>query len=113
MIMRYSGRTFSERDLATIRELMATHPSGTRAALSRLVCEALDWRKVNGGLKDMSCRVAMLRMQDDGLITLPAPKRQRYPSRLTFSADSDPQAPIEQAANHLAPLQLQLVTKPS
>lgn len=104
MIMRYSGRTFSERDLATIRELITTHPSSTRAALSRLVCQALNWRKVNGGLKDMSCRVAMLRMQDDGLITLPAPKGQRYPSSLTTSTDTDPQDPNEQAANNLAPL---------
>ena len=110
MIMRYSGRTFSEDDLATIRELMITHPSSHRAALSRLVCDALNWRKANGGLKDMSCRVAMLRMQEDGLITLPSPRRQRYPGRLCFSVDTDPQAPIKQAANNLAPLQLRLVS---
>jgi hypothetical protein len=33
--------------------------------------EELDWRRGNGGLKDMSCRVALLRMQADGLISLP------------------------------------------
>jgi hypothetical protein len=41
--------------------------------LSQLVCEALNWRRPDGRLKDMSCRVAMLRMQDDGLIQLPPP----------------------------------------
>lgn len=111
--MRYSGKTFSENDLAIIRDIIVTHPLSNRAALSRLVCETLDWRKVNGGLKDMSCRVAMLRMQDDGLITLPAPQKKRYPSRPVCSADTDPQAAIKQAANELAPLQLQLVSKPS
>ena len=39
-----------------------------RTQLSRIVCDMLNWRQPNGHLKDMACRVAMLRMQDDGLI---------------------------------------------
>ncbi|RCN55698.1 hypothetical protein C4900_07135 [Acidiferrobacter thiooxydans] len=42
-----------------------------RARLSREVCERLGWRRENGALKDMSCRVALNRMHADGLITLP------------------------------------------
>jgi hypothetical protein len=42
----------------------------TRAHLSRLVCEALDWRKPDGGMKDMRCRVVMLRMHEQGIIAL-------------------------------------------
>lgn len=38
------------------------------------MCERLNWRWDNGGLKDMSCRVALLRMQADGLFTLPPPR---------------------------------------
>ena len=55
--MRYCGRTFSAQELELIRSLMAEHPGHHRLALSRLVCERLDWRRPNGGLKDMSCRV--------------------------------------------------------
>jgi hypothetical protein len=44
-----------------------------RAQLSRQVCEQLDWRKPDGGLKEMSCRVALLRMERDGLLRLPPP----------------------------------------
>ena len=72
--MRYSGRDFTARDIEFIRALIAKHASANRAQLSRMVSEALDWRRQDGGLKEMSCRVAMLRMQDDGLIELPPPR---------------------------------------
>ncbi len=69
--MRYCGREFSAADISSIRQLIEKHPTATRARLSRLVCEHLDWRRDDGRLKDMSCRVAMLRMQDDALLQLP------------------------------------------
>jgi hypothetical protein len=105
-IKRYSGRDFNERELADIRTLISNHPTSSRAELSRLTCKALQWLKADGGLKEMSCRVAMLRMQEDGLIQLPAPKGKRPEPRLEFTPLTAPEAPIEQAANYLAPLQL-------
>ena len=71
MIHRYCGRDFHVDEIALIRRLIAEDPGRTRADLSRLTCRALAWYKVDGGLKEMSARVAMLRMQDDGLITSP------------------------------------------
>ena len=101
----YSGRDFSAEELAFIRALIADNPTCTRARLSRLTCEALDWYKADGGLKEMSCRVAMLRMQDDGVIQLPAPRGERPTSRITFTEQTAPQAVIDQPANRLTPLQ--------
>jgi hypothetical protein len=72
--MRYCGRLFSENELLAIHSLIAANPQATRAALSRIVCEYLNWRRIDGRLKDMTCRVAMLRMHDHGLITLPVPR---------------------------------------
>ena len=68
MSTRYCGRHFSEEELTQIRRLIAENPRSTRAALSRMSCRALEWYKADGGLKEMSARVAMLRMQADGLI---------------------------------------------
>ena len=102
---RYSGRDFSVQELALIRALIADNPTCTRARLSRLTCEALGWYKADGGLKEMSCRVAMLRMQADGVIQLPAPRGERPTSRITFTEHTAPQAVIDQPANRLAPLQ--------
>jgi Druantia protein DruA len=102
---RYSGRDFSPEDLTLIRALITDNPTCTRADLSRMTCRALGWYKADGGLKEMSCRVAMLRMQEDGLIQLPAPTGERPTSRIAFTERTAPQAVIEQPANHLAPLQ--------
>jgi len=73
--MRYCGRNFSAAELADIQRLIASNPEDSRAALSRRVCELLHWYRQDGRLKDMSCRVAMLRMQDDGLVKLPPPRQ--------------------------------------
>jgi hypothetical protein len=69
--MRYCARHFSPADLECIRELIALSPSLSRYKLSHAVCERLNWRRPDGRLKDMSCRVALLKMQADALITLP------------------------------------------
>src|SRR5487761_2267751 len=78
--MRYCGRDFTLAEIDLIRDLLNV-PRMNRARLSREVCERLGWRRENGGLKDMSCRVALLRMQTDGLITLPPP---RNPKPVTY-----------------------------
>jgi len=75
--MRYCGRPFSSSDIEIIDELIAQVPPLTRAQLSREVCARLTWRRPDGRLKDMSCRVALLRMQADGLITLPSPRNAK------------------------------------
>ena len=74
--VRYCGRLFSEQEMRLIRAIIVEDPNRHRFALSQVVCERLHWRRANGQLKDMSCRVAMLRMHRDGLIQL----LQRHPA---------------------------------
>lgn len=109
--MRYSGRDFSPQEIDRIRELIAEDHTRTRAELSRRVCKLLQWHKLDGGLKAMSCRVAMLRMQDDGLIQLPPPTRKRPETRIRCTAATDPEAPITAAVHELPPLCFHQVTK--
>lgn len=71
--MRYVGREFTGTDMELIRGLIAEGVN--RSHLSRMFCERTDWRKPDGGLKEMSCRVALLKMHRDGLIVLPPPQR--------------------------------------
>lgn len=75
--MRYCGRAFTASDIEIIRALIGASPPLNRARLSREVCERLNWRRADGRLKEMSARVAMLRMQADGLITLPPPRNAK------------------------------------
>jgi hypothetical protein len=106
---RYCGRDFHAEEIAQIRQLVAEDPARTRAELSRLTCQRLAWYKADGGLKDMSARVAMLRMHRDGLIVLPPPRGPRPDPRVRLSTRSDPGEPLEKPAHALSPLALQPV----
>ena len=70
---RYCGRNFSGQEMEQLRDLIAEDPKRTRAQLSRLACRLLQWRKPDGGLKEMSCRVAMLRMHREEAPAAAAP----------------------------------------
>jgi hypothetical protein len=103
---RYCGRLFSAEEIDLLRGLIASNPAKTRAQLSRDVCDLLGWRRPDGGRKDMSCRVAMLRMERDGLLQLPPPLKgngngHRRP-RLTPA--SDPQEPLTAPVGRLGEL---------
>lgn len=109
--MRYCGRDFTPEDLDLIRQLIAERPAKNRAQLSRVLCQRLGWYKSDGGLKEMSCRVAMLRMHRDGLIYLPPPLNrngngQTYTRRSTAS---DPGLPLAQPVDQLPDLRLHIV----
>ena len=72
---RYCGRQFTADEMEQIRALIASDPKRNRVQLSRLVCDQLAWFSVNGRRKEMSCRVAMLRMHREGVIPLPSPQK--------------------------------------
>lgn len=106
---RYCGRDFSRSEITLIRRLIDEDPRRTRADLSRLACRSLHWYKPDGGLKEMSARVVMLRMQKDGLIQLPAPRCARPQARLLSSVQTDPQPVIDQPVHFLSTLKLRSV----
>mgnify|MGYP001603001869 CR=1 FL=1 len=109
---RYCGKHWTSQDINQIRQLIASRPDASRARLSQLVCEVFEWRCPNGKLKEMSCRVAMLRMDRDGLIKLPAPK-QKGPAnyRVVESPDSDPQPEFICSLGDLRDLKIQQVER--
>jgi hypothetical protein len=112
---RYSGRVFTAREIEQIRALIESHPQMNRQQLSYRVCERFDWRKADGGLKDMSCRVALLRMHREGRIELPAPRHQVNPCRAFArrTAQADPGVLLETAVHELKDLRLELVERKS
>ncbi len=109
MSYRYCGRHFRAEEIAQIRRLIAEAPGRTRAELSRLTCQVLGWYKADGGWKDMSARVAMLRMHRDGLIELPPPRHPQPRATVAITSQTDPGLPIVSPARALTPLRLQPV----
>lgn len=110
--MRYCGRQFSAEEIHRINHWVATEPDLSRQELSQRFCRDANWRKPDGGLKDMSCRVAFLKMDKAGIIRLPAPKRAFFKpgSRLKHTPLDLDTTPINQSAGELDPA-LELVEK--
>jgi hypothetical protein len=111
--MKYCGRDFSISEINNIHKLIAENPRANRCWLSKRVCELFGWLTPGGLTKDMSCRVAMLRMQNDGLIRLPPPQSKngngKRCTRITPQADP-PQSEFQIPAKDIKDLQLELVT---
>jgi hypothetical protein len=89
------GRDFTPVEIDWINEQVEKYPDLNRVQLSQLFCSHVDWTMPGGGLKQMSCRVALLRLERSGLIRLPA--QQKKVSRITkvhYSQKGEPQQPI-------------------
>lgn len=74
--MLVCGKEFSEEVIERVRKTIEAHPGISRRMLSREVCEWLEWKDLLGRPKEMSCRVALLRLQDRGMIVLPEVTRR-------------------------------------
>ncbi len=115
-VARYCRRDFSAEEIQRIRKISARRePGWNRLAISRPVCEHLNWTKPDGGLKDMSARVALLRMHRQGLIELP-PTNRAPPARadLTRLPQTDPPTPlitIPQSLDAVRPVHFEIVRK--
>lgn len=69
--MIINDKEFSETIVARINKVVESKKGISKSKLSRLVCEWLNWRSPNGNLKEMSCRVALKKLEEAGLIKLP------------------------------------------
>ena len=112
--LRYCGRLFTSEEMDRIRQLIVSDPKLNRAQLSRRVCQELHWLRPDGRSKEMSCRVAMLRMERDGLITLPRPEKGNGNGRTRprLTAASDPKEPLSLPARAVTPLEFRPVDTP-
>jgi hypothetical protein len=108
---RYCGRNFTGAEIEWLRGLINSDRGLRRAALSRIFCEKVNWIRPDGRLKDMSCRVAMLRMERDGLIKLPPPRSGNGNGSIRPPATSlsNPRLPLCCPAGQLGELALEPV----
>lgn len=79
--------------------------------ISRTICELLEWKRANAGLKNHECRQLLERLQEQGRLRLPPVRRlgPRGPRRVDASPRSDPQAEIRGSAGDFEPIELTLV----
>jgi hypothetical protein len=78
-VLRYRNREITEADLEFLRTQCASW--ATRHELVQAVCEAWQWRQANGAPSTYACKDLLLRLEERGLLELPARLRQRRSSK--------------------------------
>lgn len=69
--MHVAQREFTDEILARIEQAVRDTADLTRCALSRLVCEWVNWRDAAGRAKESSCRALLVKLERRGVIELP------------------------------------------
>lgn len=71
----FRGSALEERQLTRIRAIVESGLGRTRQDLAREVCRAFRWRRANGTWAVRSAREFLIRLEEVGLVRLPAPRR--------------------------------------
>lgn len=77
ILFQYRSRPLEEDDLTFIREIISCHYDKGRSYISRVLCEAWSWRQPNGDLKEYAARDLLLRLEEQGFISLPPRLRKK------------------------------------
>jgi hypothetical protein len=89
--MLVCSQQFTDEVIRKINKTVESEPMISRRALSLRVCQWLNWRGPNGKLKDMSCRVALLKLHRQGILKL-----AECNSKPSFQSRTEGQEAIEQ-----------------
>jgi hypothetical protein len=110
------GRPFGPEELAQVQALLGQHGGWSRYRLSRELARLWGWRTPQGQLKDMAARTLLLKMQEQGWIELPPPRR-KSPTRSGRPPSGGGPAlepsPVEGPLQELLPLRLHEVSPAS
>jgi len=110
----YHNRNIKTEDVANIKELIANNPDKSRRYISQELCRQWNWRQENGALKDMLCRGLLLKLQSDGLISLPAKKfcpNNPFLNRKVPKPIKVDQTPIEGDLHKIKPIEFRSVRR--
>jgi len=106
------GRPLSPQRLEELRQWVGDNPHWSRWRLSQELATHWDWRNGAGQLKDMAARTLLVKLEQRGLIELPA-RRQVPTNRMRCGAQpaiTEPAEPIVCARADLQPLSVEEVS---
>jgi len=76
VVMRCASRNITRQDIDQIRDIVTRHPDWNRQQISLQVCRVWNWRRSDGLWNRLTCRDLLQRLQGQGWIQLPHPKRK-------------------------------------
>jgi hypothetical protein len=108
IITNICSKPFFNTDLEKVRNIITGNPLLNRQYLARLICKEFGWVAANGRLKEMSCKVALLKLHRRGLLELPASTRKPTSAKKKFiiSSLSDPCFPIAKSVQEIGAIEL-------
>ena len=114
--MRFCGHAVSARELELIERVVHSCRGVSRTELAATVCELLDWRRANGGLKSRECWALLEQLEAAGVLRLPA-RRATKPKGARTSVPcsargEEPNEALCAALGELTPLTLTRVETP-
>jgi len=112
--IRYRGKFYTEQDIDDVREVIARYPDASRFFLSKELCRRWNWTQPNGRAKDMICRGLMLVLERQGLVTLPAKKRELpwlVREQTGPAACAVDTSPVAGCLSSLSPLDIRMVRR--
>jgi len=113
--LSFCGRQFAGEELSLIQEVVQTCSGISRTELAYTVCELLQWKRANGGLKARECRDLLERLESRGLLTLPE-KKSRGPKkgqkRIMTTGEESPGIKLTGSVESFAPVEVQRVQSP-
>jgi hypothetical protein len=104
----FSGRRFTRRQLAQVKETVERFPELSRAELARTLCEHLHWKTPNGKAKVESCLTMLEKLEAQGVVQLPPKVIRAAPQRRVIEKAAA-EARIESTLDTLMPIQLEAV----
>src|SRR5260370_12466289 len=71
-LLTFCGRPFTAGELELMRQITVEFSALGVTEISRTVCELLEWKRPNGGLKNHECRQLLERLAAAAHLQLPA-----------------------------------------
>jgi hypothetical protein len=109
--LTFGGREFSCADLELIRQITSDFSTLGITEISRTACELLEWKRPNGGLKNLECRRLIEHLAGQGFVELPARRGAGAPGprQVARTARGAWQAEIAGPAGDYEPLDWEVV----
>ncbi|MBI4877165.1 MAG: DUF4338 domain-containing protein [Acidobacteria bacterium] len=109
--LTFFGRTFPPAELELMRRVVSEFGALGVTEISLTICELLQWKRPNGGLKNIECRQLLERLQEQGLVSLPPLRRTkpRGPQAVKLTANTGPEEELGGSAGQYEPLRLELL----
>jgi hypothetical protein len=110
--LSFCGHPLSEVELDLIRRITREFASLTLTELAATICELLEWRRPNGGLKSRECYLFLRELGSRGWLPwlpAPQPRQRRAPSARPAEQPAPSLPSLTGSLNEYRPIRLELI----